>query len=738
MPLTKWVTVSQVDSITPPQVVQGTPAPRTDYRYDIEGLRGLTLLAILGFHIDLPGVGGGFVGPDIFFIISGFVITGQLWKEVGTNGTVALRRFYGGRARRLLPVSAFVGVVTMIISAILLSPLQLRNVIGDGIACALYVGNYRFALQGVDYFASDRPPSPFQHYWTLGVEEQFYLLWPVMLVGTAWLVQRARRRVGAHAAPAAPAAPSKSPYLVLLVLTAIASFALSLWATYAMPPMAYFSLPTRAWDLAVGCLLALTVDQWRRLPALPAAIMGWAGLALILMVCNQFRSTTPYPGTAALLPLLGTVLVLGAGCAAPSQGCGRILGWSPMRAIGRLSYSWYLWHWPVLLFIPRLLDRPMGLADKLAAVAISGGLAMITLHFIENPLRYAAPLRRSPLRSLAVGCVATVVAVCVGLALLVLMPAPVGRSLAAQELTITAGPPLTGGTVEQYDEALQRVFAQVQAAVAASADLPDVPSNLEPALDDEVHEVERLTNDGCLRNFDEGGQPECAMGDTTSPTRVALIGDSNAAMWTPGFKQSAAQRHWRLELMAKGDCPLLNLPSTLNGKEYTECYKWRADIIARLKAEHPKLIVLSLSRRYGAPEIHTGLTAFDPAWIDSLPRLVQQLRGTGAQVLVLGPIPDPQSQVPDCLSLHLEDATACAPLTSVAVNEPGIAAETAAVETGGGHYADLNPLFCTAERCPVIVGNTMVYIDRNHVSSAYARVLGPVLGILADRALAPR
>ncbi len=723
--------MSYVDSITPAPVMEGATAPQPEYRYDIEGLRGVTLLAILGFHAEVPGVGGGFVGPDIFFIISGFVITGQLWKEIAANGTLATRRFYGGRARRLLPVAALVGVVTTICSVILLPPLQIRSVIGDGIACALYVGNYRFALQGVDYFASDRAPSPFQHYWTLGVEEQFYLLWPIMLIATAWILRRARRRRGSHRGAADP---SKTPYLVLLGLIAVASFAFSLWATQAMPPMAYFSLPSRAFDLAAGCLLALTANQWRRLPPLPAAILGWAGLTLILLVCNQFRSTVPYPGTAALLPLLGTVLVLGAGCAKTTHGCGLVLAWVPMRAIGRLSYSWYLWHWPILLFIPILLDRPMGLADRLASVAISGGLAMLTLHAVENPLRYATSLRRSPLRSLAVGAIATATAVSVGLALLLWVPPPVGHSR-ARELTIDAGPPVTAGTAEEYEAAVQRAVAQVQEALTASADLHDVPSNLTPPLTGSIAEAQRLFFGGCLRNYLEVGQAECAMGDATSSTTVALIGDSNAAMWTPAFQQVASQRHWRLEMLAKGLCPVLDLPTLIYGRAYTECDQWRTEILTRLAREHPKLVVFSIFRRFGH-EQPEPFNSYDPAWIDSLTKLVRRLRGTGAQVLVLGPIPDPQSPPTDCLSRHLDDAPLCFPPKSLAVNESGIAAETAAVTSGGGQYADVTALFCAADICPVIVGNTLVYFDRKHVTLEYSQQLGPVLGAFADRALA--
>ena len=414
----------QAYSVNPIEGVRDRRSAQSEFRPDIEGLRAVAVVAVVLFHADLPGVGGGFVGVDVFFVISGFLITGLLWREVSTTGTVGLRRFYGARARRLLPASATVGVITMIGAAVLIPPLQARAVIYDGIASALYVSNFWFIEQQVDYFAGHLS-SPFQHYWSLSLEEQFYLLWPPMMIGTAWLIRHARRRTRAHAPS------SHRPYLVVLALVAAVSFALSLAVTYLLPAAAFFSLPTRAWQLAVGGLVALTAVQWRRLPLQAAAIAGWAGLGVILWACTRLSAATLYPGIAALLPVLGAALVIGAGCAAPSQGCGRVLALSPMRAIGRVSYSWYLWHWPVLLLASASPGHPLGLAGRLAAALVSGGLAVVTLRFIENPLRFAAPIRRSALASLALGGAATAVAVCVGVALLVSLPTPVGRGAPA-------------------------------------------------------------------------------------------------------------------------------------------------------------------------------------------------------------------------------------------------------------------------------------------------------------------
>jgi peptidoglycan/LPS O-acetylase OafA/YrhL len=723
----------RTDSFSP---IEGAPSRRpapSGFRPDIEGLRAVAVLAVVLFHADVPGLGGGYVGVDVFFVISGFLITGLLWREMNSTGTVGLRHFYGARARRLLPASATVGVITLIASAVLLPPLRARTAIGDGITSALYVSNYRFLLQGVDYSAPAMPLSPFQHYWSLGVEEQFYLVWPALIIGTAWLVRRARRRGRSEVTS------SQRPYLMVLALVAAVSFGLSLAVCYWAPFVAFFSLPTRAWQLAAGGLVVLTAGQWRRLPPRVGAIAGWIGLVLILLACTCFSTDTPYPGIAALLPTVGAALVIGAGCAAPSQGCGRLLAVSPMRAIGRLSYSWYLWHWPVLVLAPLLIGHPLGLTARLVAALVSGGLAVLTLCFIENPLRFAAPVRRSARTSLALGGVATAVAVAVGLALLVVVPTPVGRGAPAATMTVTAAPVPAGSTMDAYDTAVRHAFAQVQAAVAASADVKAVPSNLNPPLADAAAELNDVFRYGCLRSAWQVRQPECATGDTASSTTVAVVGDSDAAMWNPALHTVAEQRRWRLEMLTKAGCPLMDLPTTslLLHREYTECEHWRGQIIARLSAEHPRLVVVSMWRRYGAGYGYpAGFTSYDPAWIDSLARLVQQLRGIGAKVLILGPIPDPRTVVPICLSGQLDDAPACSPPRSAAVDERGIAAESAATRTNGGRYSDLTELFCTTDRCPSIVGNTLVYLDRNHLTVEYSRLLAPAIGALADRALA--
>lgn len=377
------------------------------------------------------------------------------------------------------------------------------------------------------------------------------------------------------------------------------------------------------------------------------------------------------------------------------------------------------------------------------AVLVSLGLAVLTVRFVENPFRFAERVRTSPAVSLGVGGLATAVAVCVGLVVYLAVPTPVGRGPAIEPVVASAPSVSPGAPLAAYDAAVQGAFAEVEDAVEASVDLQEVPSNLTPPLTSGSAQQLGILSGGCLRILPfDSGQPECVAGDAASATTVALIGDSRAAMLNPAFKRIAEQRDWRLLMFAKAGCSITDLPITTRFNGLAEgiqrCSEWRDHIVARLHVERPKLIVISSSRAYDATGTHTmvpGLKKYDAAWLASLTKVVEELRSTGAKVLVLGPTADPPAPVPLCLSGHLDDATACAARRGPE-HGPGMVAEAKATEAGGGRYADTTKLFCSENRCPAIVGNMMVYFDAGHVTREYAEFLAPALGALADRALA--
>jgi peptidoglycan/LPS O-acetylase OafA/YrhL len=713
------------------------------FRPDVEGLRGVAVLAVVLYHAAFPGLTGGFVGVDVFFVISGFLITGLLWQELITTGTVGLARFYGARARRLLPAGITVLAVVVVASAWLLPSLRARSVLGDALASVVYAGNYRFALRGTDYLAADGAASPFQHYWSLGVEEQFYLLWPALLIGTVWTARHARglpSRGGAHRRVVP--GPPVTPVMLAVLGVALVSVMVSLHWTYTAGPWAFFSLPSRGWELAIGGLIALSVPLCRQLPSALAALAGWAGLALILLACVRLGSSTPYPGVAALLPVLGTALVIASGCAQPHKGVGLALTQRPLRQLGRYSYSWYLWHWPVLVFAPVVTGQTLGLEARAVAVAVSAGLAVLTTHAVEDPVRFAPCLRQCPARSLLLGGATTAIGLTATLLAFLAVPIPVGSGAAAHapRLSTAAAPPTPSAQsgrrlTPRLAAALspvQELTAQVQAIVAASTDTQAVPSNLTPSLADAAADKALPFQDGCLLTWTATYQGSCAYGDTTSSTTVALIGDSHATQWFPTLEHIAHQRHWRLETFTKTTCPLLvDLPthSPYLGREYTECEQWRTEILQRIQVQRPALVILGMSRRY-AQDFH--FTTYGPPWLTSLTRTVAHIHATGATVLVLGPIPDPLTSVPTCLSAHLDSANACGPDRTSALNTAGITAEQAATAAGGGYYADLTSLFCSPSRCPVIVGNNLVFRDDNHLTTSYARWLAPVISAHID------
>ena len=341
------------------------------FRPDLEGLRAVAVILVLLYHAQVPWVSGGYVGVDVFFVLSGFLITGLLARELAATGRVDLPAFYARRARRLLPAASVTLLVTMVASALVLPPLRVPDVAGDTVAAAFYVSNMRFAIQATDYLGSALPPSPVLHFWSLGVEEQFYLFWPALLLFASGVAFRARR-----------VSDGLRRLAIILAITFVLSLAISLWLTDVAQPWAFFSLPARAWELALGALLALpAAGRW--VPARAAPWLGWAGVVMVVLSGLVLDEATKFPGVAALLPTMGSALVIAAGLRAaglspdaqataaspdaqadaspdaqadapPRRNLRRfavpaaVLGLAPLRFFGRISYSLYLWHWPIL------------------------------------------------------------------------------------------------------------------------------------------------------------------------------------------------------------------------------------------------------------------------------------------------------------------------------------------------------------------------------------------------------
>ncbi|MFC8086385.1 acyltransferase family protein [Streptomyces sp. NPDC057340] len=679
------------------------PPHRHPPRLDIQGLRAVAVGLVVLSHAGVSRVEGGYIGVDVFFVISGFLITSLLLRELADTGRVSLRTFYARRALRLLPASSLVIAVTLAGAWLFLSKARLAEYAGDALAGALYTLNFRLAASGTDYLAQNSPPSPFQHLWSLAVEEQFYLVWPVLLLLT-WRIARGQR----------------GPVAVPLAALCAVSFAASVLVTDRSAPWAYFGSLTRAWELGAGALLALAAARLRRLPAALAAPLGWLGLACVTLAALRYDDETPFPGHHALLPVAGTVLVLAGGCVPTAYGAGRLLERRPLVWLGGLSYGWYLWHWPLLVIAPAALGRADGTAGVPLALALSAvalALAWLTLRLVENPVRFHRAFGGRPRRALALGAALT-------------------ASASALSLTATAVPP----TIEVGDPApaLARTLAGARDPGARLAELlaaspTALPSNLAPPLPRVKSARSALYRDGCHVDRAATRPRSCVYGDRTSSRTVVLFGDSHAAQWFPALRRLADARGWRLVPLTKASCKAADVTIVNLHKPYTACDTWRSHALERINALRPALVVVSSSdagdpARPAADPLHQWTTGFEHTF--------RALHSSGARVAALLDTPWPKGDPVDCAARNSLQLRACAHHLPDAVRDATRGrAVRAAASTTGTTVVDPTDWVCAPRTgvCPVVVADTAVHRDDSHLSEAYAEALAPVLAPPLDR-----
>ncbi|MFZ1164458.1 acyltransferase family protein [Mycobacterium sp.] len=667
------------------------------FRPDIEGLRAIAVGLVLVFHAYGTPFSGGFVGVDVFFVISGFLITSILLREHSTTGRVSILGFYGRRVRRILPASALVVVTTVVAAYYFLGFLTGNDVAVAAKWTAVFAANIHFGLVGTDYFGSQLPPSPLLHMWSLGVEEQFYVVWPGVFLALVSVVGGTRlRRVLAGS----------------LIAIIAASFAWSVFETAADPTWAYFSPFTRASELGLGALIAVLgpelhrklKQRWAAEGLASCGLAGIAGSALLL------NSSTPYPGAAIAWPVVGTALLIAAGCTDTRTFVERGLSLRPMQWFGARSYSLYLWHWPILTIAAQYVMRHTSGWQTTGLLLLTILASALSYRWVENPVRRAQSLTARPGLSLAVG--AALIAITIALAQVFIVHSGGARNLFdSPDITKTSCP--------------SSACSDIPAQVASGAKTDTIPPDLTPSLADAAADM-RVPDGGrcsplpiswlkpdrqpCI--FDTGARANAPM--------IILIGDSEAVMWSRTVHSIATRLGYRFGLVFYYGChmPMITFDTTREGVTDAQCREWKTAAINWMKRQDPSVVIVASGN-------HTGFD--DDDYAAGYAAVLKQMQGPGRKLFVMGDVPLLSQDPPRCLAAHPSSALTCATKTATAAPADEQQAALAGAQQAGAGFVNLTPWLCTADLCPAIVGHYAVYQDQFHITGTYAQALMPLV-----------
>lgn len=702
--------------------------PSSTFRPDIEGLRAVAVVLVVLDHLT-GRPGGGFIGVDVFFVLSGFLITGLLLDETSVRGRLSFRGFYARRARRILPAAVSVLAAVVVAAHLAFRGVRARETVTDVWWALGFGANVHFARLGTDYFEANRSPSLVQHFWSLAVEEQFYLLWPVVMV---LVLSIAGRRL-----------PERMARLLLLAVIGGASAVSFGWAvrqSASAPAQAYFSTPVRAWELGAGALVAVAASvvpcRFRHRVRGPLSLAGVTGIALAAVLV---RSTSGFPAPEAALPVLATVLVLVAGLGGSVGRWGLLLTNPVSRYVGRISYSLYLWHWPVIVLVAALLPRQTALKSPIA-VLLMVGLSVASYHFVERPFRrfsygswslgWLRGSTRWISRPTAVGALASLACVVAGVGLFLTVPPPAHQSFGVPVGDATA----SVARAAKADPYLARPPATLATAIVTALESDRFPA-LTPALDELTPHSAFDQWQGCNNAI---RLASCSFGSTASSAQVAVvIGDSYAMAWLPAIQAALPADRWRIVGLTQELCPAANIPvntGEIPPAPLPACDGRHRFVLAQTRKLKPALVILaSADNTLDRVPGKTSPAAAAPAYQAGMERTIRSLRSPGRHLLTLSPPP---------ASPNLQ---ACAVAGGVPARCVGkvterwqltVAAEAAAAAATRTSYVDTRLWFCNvADYCPAFIGTVPVRWDGAHLTRVFSASLGPELAAVIKRAM---
>jgi len=647
------------------------------FRADIEGLRALAILAVVGAHAGLPLLQGGFAGVDMFFVLSGYLISELLIREISASGKVNLPLFYARRFKRLLPGLLAMLLVTAIMGALVLAPFEQEAQVSGLTAASLWLSNFYFAYANFGYFDASANSSLYLHTWSLGVEEQFYLVWPLLVL---YFMRSAATSV----------ITAGTALINGFVLVFVASFLLCLGLTLVSPLWGFYSMPARGWQFALGGLVFLCVNK-RELPhehqepgAADTAVTSrmqtlaaWSGLLLVTASTVLLHEDMPYPGGWALLPSAGAALLLYAGSGTLLPAPSRLLASPPLRALGRISYSWYLWHWPVLV-LGAVLMPAADLGQRLALVLLSLLLATAAYLFVEQPLRSSVALLRRP-----------------------------ALTVAASLLLMSAG--LAGGQFWREEAALESATAAQQIYQQIRADLP-APYAM-----------------GCDDWFSSAQVRACSFGESSAENIAVLFGDSVGTQWFSALARYYLDKGWRFIVLTKSSCPIVDEPFFYEriGAEYLVCENWRNAARGFLQELKPQHIFIGSAATYAFTE---------EQWREGTRRILADIATTTERIYLIRGTPRLPFDGPGCLARQVSQAHVLSSLSACKSAAPTMpdtvvltALQAAAQDYSSVRVLDFNPLVCPDAECRAHNGEMIVFRDAQHVANSFVEAAGSAI-----------
>ncbi|HEU5372854.1 MAG TPA: acyltransferase family protein [Gaiellaceae bacterium] len=688
------------------------------HRDDLQGLRAVAVLLVVFAHAGIGPLRGGFVGVDVFFVLSGFLITGLLLSEALETGFVSLTNFYVRRARRILPAAGLTLVVTLIASCYLLNVVRAKQVIQDTLWAAVCGANVHFAHLETDYFSRTQAPSPVLHFWSLSIEEQFYLVWPGLLaLVVLWLMfrERSHRRRIAFAHRSVPGL-----FIVILGIT-VASLVWSVRYTTQSPTASYFSTFSRIWELGLGATLATISAFAARMQQPLRVVVGWLGLAAVLLAAVLYSSRTSFPGYAALLPTVGAAMLIAAGTGRERSWLevGRWLSVLPMRFIGDRSYTLYLWHWPVLIIAAGYLGYTPSAGVNLLLVAGAFVISIVTFQLFENPIRRAD---WPAARSLALWPIAVCAVVIIGG---FLSDSIDKKTLAAENALIAlesskvpTGPqtqsPKTFDVSAPTDRtATASSLPDVVAAVKAVRRRAPIPTVLDPPVTELANGFYYFPA-GCMAGDGQAKTRLCRIGDVASQKLMIAMGDSHLQMWMWPIEQVATEDKYAIVPLAKSGCS----PSSWHNPLSNDCGAWYQWALRQIKALHPDVLLLS--------------TAYRNASEDNLVQFINYASAHARRVVVLQDTQVQNSDPSDCLLGRNATMARC----SATMTHTDLDLDLEALsKLNGFGFLQTEGWFCYETVCPMVIGNKIAYRDGSHVSATYSQDLATLFHAAFQQAL---